>query len=41
MKNKARAGQPLHVQVALGKKPSQVACAKGLSSKTVNNLKKK
>lgn len=36
MKNKARTGQPLHVQIALGRNPRSVTVTKGISSKTVN-----
>lgn len=39
MKNKPKAGQPLHVQVALGAKPKK-PISKGVSSATVNKIKK-
>jgi hypothetical protein len=35
MKNKAKVGQPLHVQIALGAKPKDVVTSKGISAKTV------
>lgn len=38
---KAKVGLPLHQQIALGVKPKNVQTTRGLSSATVNNLKKK
>jgi hypothetical protein len=40
MRNKATVGMRLHKQIALGTKPKDVVTSKGISSKTVNKLKK-